>query len=144
MRTLDIQLGDKTYTLRQLTVRPSRKWRQQVDEKYRDAIEAFVNVIVSWPENDGPQGTNALGHLFTQHSERILPVIQKVLLESIDDAFELLLDYSPELQKDREYLEENAYDDEIIKAFLEVLQWAYPFASLFRQSMIQDGQQNGR
>jgi len=35
--------------------------------------------------------------------------------------------YSPEIKKDKKYIEENGFDSEIVTAFLAILSLAFPF-----------------
>ena len=52
------------------------------------------------------------------------------LIGSMDLLLDLLFAYSPELAEDRERIEEEAYDEEALAAFTEVLKLAYPFGEL--------------
>ena len=58
---------------------------------------------------------------------KLLPFVQKIVLEALDDVFELLILYSPEMEADREWIEENATERQIVGAFMEVLRLAVPF-----------------
>jgi hypothetical protein len=53
-----------------------------------------------------------------------------VLLGSVDLMLDLMFKYSQELADDREWIEQNAYDEEALHAFAEVLKLAFPFGVL--------------
>jgi len=57
---------------------------------------------------------------------KVLPVIVNGLASSVDEIEAMLFDYSPELDADREWILENAYDTEAISAFVEVLKLCFP------------------
>ena len=52
------------------------------------------------------------------------------LLNSIDTIYELMFAYSAELEKDRERIEAEAYDSDIMEAFTAILSLAFPFGAM--------------
>jgi hypothetical protein len=56
----------------------------------------------------------------------------------MDTIQEMLFAYAPNLMVHREAIEENAYDDEMMRAFLEVLKLAYPFGQIV--TLVRPGQ----
>jgi hypothetical protein len=59
-------------------------------------------------------------------------VLRDVVIRMPDIACDLLYDYSPEIAADRDRIEIESYDDEIVAALLEVLKLAYPFGGLLK------------
>ena len=60
----------------------------------------------------------------------LVVVVKDVLLGGVDMIMDMLFAYSPVLASDRERIENEAYDDEAITAFAEVLKLAYPLELL--------------
>lgn len=60
----------------------------------------------------------------------LMDKIGGLLAGSIDTVADMLFDFSPALAEDRERIEAEGYDDEIIAAFVEVLKLLYPFGQL--------------
>ena len=52
------------------------------------------------------------------------------IFEAVDLMREKLFEYSPELAADRERIETEGYDSEIMAAFIEVLKLAFPFGQV--------------
>lgn len=117
MRTTKVTIAQKTYTIEELPRKRSADWRKKLQEELSGLVE-LLEAAPGALENKNPRGL-------------LLPttVAAQQLLGSIDAAFELLLAYAPHLQRDRERLEEEAFDSEIIDAFMAVLGLAYPFGA---------------
>lgn len=65
----------------------------------------------------------------------VADLVQKIgglLVGSIDLVADMLFDFSPELAADRQRIDAEGYDDEIVAAFLEVIKLLYPFEQLGR------------
>ena len=63
---------------------------------------------------------------------QIAGTLKDTVLGAVDIVLSMLFAYSPELEADRERIENEAYDDEAFAAFFEVLKLAYPFGALVR------------
>jgi len=116
VRTVDVTLGGRKYTITELPSRQNAEWRQQLAEPFGELaslLESAMDLELSGP-----------------NVARIIRSVSSVFIESADTLVELLFSYSPELEKDRAYIQDHAYDSEIMTAFLEVLKLAYPFGSL--------------
>ena len=61
---------------------------------------------------------------------RLWPVIETLMIDGLDNLFELLLAYDAQLENDREYIEATATDKQILSAFGEVARFADPFGVL--------------
>ena len=118
MKQVTVELGGSEYTITPLTMRKSREWRQQLDAPIARMIESFRMFQVVEVSD-----LNAIGQL--------LDNLRGVALGSVDLCAEAVFSYSPELEAARDEIEEIAYDDEIVAAFVEVVKLAYPFGAMF-------------
>lgn len=104
----------RQYAIEEPGVLRSRKWRSRFGETVMPLFEQFAgaqNIEFETPED----------------LLKLLPLVQSIVLDALDEVFDLLILYSPELEADREWLEDNATERQIIAAFMEVLQLAVPF-----------------
>jgi hypothetical protein len=128
MKSKDVTLAGRTYTIESLKFRAERAWRK----KYDAPIGNLINAISNIKEMSGKEFAKAndlikeIGTVLLAHANDLI----KALLESPDTLLDAICDYSPVLAVDRDFIEENAYQDEIARVFIEVLQIAYPFGSL--------------
>lgn len=116
MKTETVAIGDKQYTIKEAKRKANAKWRLLFQTQFTevaDLIEGLPSTELT-PE--------AIGGLLNQ-------IVTKVG-GSVDMLAELVFAYSPELAADRETIEEEAYDSEIMAAFTAVLKLAYPFGSV--------------
>lgn len=116
-REFEIELGGKTFTIRQLPTGQADIWRQAVEQPLTEIVEQ----VATASEID----LSELGQ-----SMAFIKAISTRLVNSPSTIRALLLVYSPELQAEADFILENAYDDEIFEAFAEVLARVYPFGTL--------------
>ncbi len=131
-----VHLGGREYIISEKVMGVSLKWREKlrasramaVFESLDGAIEQLVGIVgdMADAQVDGRMAM-AAGISFAA----VAPSIVRGLSWSIDEVIDLLLDYSPELQADHEWLLENAYNDELVGAFLEVLKLNFPITALW-------------
>lgn len=128
MKEVTVTLGNKDYTLKQLPIRANREWRARFNGPVNTLLSAFTEVgKVSTVEfKDGKELMQKIGGILLARASDVAGI----LLESMDFVLDGLFAYSDELRKDQAYIEENATDDEAMKAFVEVLKLAYPFGRL--------------
>jgi hypothetical protein len=130
MNTITIKLGGQGYEIRQLPLGASRKWREKFAEpleKLLNAVQASAVILRQALSRD--EQVNA-GELVGVLGQTLLGGIGQVLLGSMDTILEMVFAYAPYLQAQRAEIEENAYDDEVMAAFVEVLKLAYPFGQI--------------
>lgn len=128
MKTIEITLAGRNYTIESLKFRAERVWRKKYDMPIANLIGAIANVK-ELSTKEFEKTTDLLkevGLVLLSHANDLM----KALLDSPDIIFEAICDYSPALAADRAFIEENAYQDEISAVFIEVLKIAYPFGSL--------------
>ena len=117
-RRVDIRLGEKPYTVSQLRTRQSSGWRKEVVSKLGGIVQPLLTVL-DWKDVDTRDA---------EMVQALVGAISPVLLDTMDVVTECLLAYAPEL---REAVEQ-AYDDEMLHAFFEVLKLSVPFEEIGR------------
>lgn len=114
---ITVKLGERQYTIDKLPIRQSKHWRQSLAEPFGEISQTLESASIVEVDQLGD-----IAGLVRRASG--------VLLGSVDKMLDLLFAYSSALNADREYIEENAYDDEALAAFVEVLKLAYPLEQL--------------
>ena len=117
MRNALVTLGGMQYTINELPSRKAAQWRESMQEKLGDV----ANLISAAPETDISSGA-ALSNLVRS--------VGSTIIGSTDTIIELLFAYAPVLVADRERIEAECYDSELLSAFVEVVKLAYPFGQL--------------
>ena len=116
MRKETVEIAETTYVIREAKRKANAKWRQRFQVQFTE----IADLIEGLPDTDlTPQ---AIGNLVRQITAKVGG--------SVDEMAELVFAYSPELKANREAIEDDAYDSEIMAAFTAVLKLAYPFGSL--------------
>ena len=124
MKTVTVTLASKSYTIEALSIKKSRAWREQFSAPFGQIVAMFTQtqgVDLTRPE--------AVGQL--------LSGLKDLLLGSTDIVVRMIFAYAPQLEADRDYIEEHGTDDEAVAALLEVLKLAYPFGGVL--SLVQTG-----
>ena len=116
-KTTKVTLAEWEYTVTELPSRKNADWRVQVDEALGDVSSLVGQGVRLTNLQDAVDGVRAL------------------LLGGAGTILGLMFDYAPEVAKDRDRIEAEVYDSEVVTAFLEVCTLAYPFGSLLRLGM---------
>lgn len=116
-RNKTVTLANKEYAISQLPMRANKEWR----DKLGDPINKIVALLQNYKDLEIETGADVVG---------LVVVVKDVLLGGVDMIMDMLFAYSPVLASDRERIENEAYDDEAITAFAEVLKLAYPLELL--------------
>lgn len=130
-KTVKVTLGGREYILSEKVMGVSQKWREhlrqsgvmRIFQSLDSAVASVLEVVEGGIENVEASQIVSIAH--------VLPVIVNGLTDSIDDVLKLLFDYVPEMETDREWLAENAYNSEFVAAFIEVLKLNYPISALW-------------
>ncbi len=101
-----VTLGGAEYNISPLVIRDSREWRRKVIALLAP-LPGMVNVTTDDPEN--------FGNVLTQ-----------MLVTMPDQVLDLFFEYAKDLN--REEIESKATDEEMSKAFEEVVKAAFPLA----------------
>lgn len=125
MKTVQITVAGRDYTVAPLPIIKNREWRKQFEKPIQDAVK-LLSEIAGYADKEYEDGGAMIGDIGKAISGSLSPVIDH-LLGSADTIVEAVFDYAPTMAEDREYIEENGYDEEIVKGFLTILSLAFPF-----------------
>lgn len=125
MNTVEITVAERTYTVTPLPIRKNREWRSRFDPILKD-LSGFVGELATYAGEDFVDAPNMINRLAQGLSGHI-PMVTSYLVQSLDMIADAVFDYAPEMAKDREYIEANGYDEELVGAFVRLLPLAYPF-----------------
>lgn len=117
MNSVKVALAEKEYEISPLTIGKSRQWRKKLNGPFA----ALVGVLEQAPGIE----LSDLGGIAS-----VITTVSDTFTSSPDLVADLLFEYSPELSADRERIEDEGFDEEIMSAFVEVLKLAYPFGEL--------------
>lgn len=115
MQKAKIVIGEKEYTIQERRSRDNAAWRHSFETPFKTLLDA----LSSAPNVDLTDGQALAG---------LLDSAGGILLQSVDIIAGLVRDYAPDLPLDE------AYDSEIISAFLEVVKLAYPFGPIWQKA----------
>jgi Flp pilus assembly protein TadB len=116
MRTVSVTLGGAEHTLRQLPTRKAADWRKRLEREFQGIADVIERAMTA-------------GETDITDAEALARLVRSIagpLIGSMDLIVELVEAYDPQLS---DALDE-AYDDEVIDVFWEVVQMAYPFGKL--------------
>ena len=120
MKFIKLTIGEKTYTVNELPRKKNAAWREAFQNEFVE-IASFIQGLAGIEVSSG---------------EVIANIVEQVAVQvngAVDRMADLLISYSPEMTADRDYIEEEAYDSQILDGFTAVLGLAYPFGSLMKQ-----------
>jgi hypothetical protein len=129
-KQVQVSLGGRDYTVTEKPMGANGVWRQKLRTSrvmriFESLDEAMIQ-LVSVADGVSEKGWDAINLNQVIGISRLLPVLVDGLTNSVDEIIDLLFDYEPKLRTERGWLEENAYDDEVIRAFVEVLKLCFP------------------
>ena len=128
-------LGGRIYTSKDKPFGEKMKWRKRLDEsrvmRIFKTIDAAMIQIVKVGDGISEGGWSSVPLNEVIGVAQVLPVLMDGLLNSVDEIIELLFAYDGKLQTDRKWLEANAYDEEVINAFIEVLKLHFPITAFW-------------
>lgn len=116
-REKNISLGGTTYPVEQLRMADNKAWRTKLSTPFAQ----ITGILQNYQDLE----INNAGDIAA-----VVQLVSDVVLGSVDTVIELLFEYSPVLAEDRARIEAEAYDDEAIAAFAQVLELAFPFGAL--------------
>lgn len=119
-RTVTVTLAGTDYQITELRSRANAAWREQL----REPFGALVDRLEGAGETNVTSARDVVG---------LVRETAGTLLQAPDLLGGLLFAYSPELARDRERIIEEAYDSEILSAFVEVLKLAFPFGGIVQR-----------
>lgn len=135
-KQVTVVLGGREYTIREKPFGVHATWSEKLDKsrvvllfKSLDGfVEDLVSAIKSRPDG-GSWAEMDLGKIVSL--ARVLPSTMEAMLHSSRDIADLLFEYEPKLKADRKWLEQNAYQDELNAAFIEILKMVFPIMDVW-------------
>lgn len=112
-----VTLGGRQFEIQRPNIKRSREWREQFGEP--------VRTIASILQHAEEIELNSVGDV-----AGLLQQVGPLLLGSVDILIEAVFAYSEVLEAEREWIEENADDEEALAALWEIVKLAYPFGSI--------------
>jgi hypothetical protein len=116
-RIISLTLAERTYEVPMAPIQRAKAWRKQLRKPLGDLL-----TLISTDLNTELNSVKDLVAL----ADKLIPV----LMDAPDTIFQLLMAYAPALKAEQAFLEANAYDDELVTAFLAVLKAAFPLDRL--------------
>lgn len=116
-RTITLTLAERTYEVPMAPIQRAKAWRKQLRKPLSELL-ALISTNIS-VELNSVKDLIAL-------ADTLIPV----LMDAPETIFQLLIAYAPALKAEQAFLEANAYDDELVTAFLAVLRAAFPLDRL--------------
>lgn len=120
MDDITVKLGGREYSIKRLPVRKSKAWRTRFSSEF-DRVAGDILQLTNWETISLGDAKSAI----IAGKDAIFRVLDEI-------AFELVCDYAPEIAQDRERIEDEAYDNEIVEAFVKVLGLAFPLDTLVK------------
>src|SRR3990167_6481371 len=121
--SIAVELGEREFAIIEAGYRRARVWKTRFLSDLYGPLQVELQKISGFSLDEKT--------LF-EDLARLQPTIALVLVDLVDVVIELLITYSSALEEEREYIEANASDRQIIAAFWEVLRLANPLpAGLF-------------
>lgn len=115
-----VVLGGKEYQVKPLVIKESRAWRQAV-------VKAITALPPSAPEELAkPAEGVSPGAMLQQKMVELSRVLDNLLVAQPDTVIDLFFRYARDL--DREEIEAVATDDEMARAFVQIVEVAFPLA----------------
>ena len=119
MREVTLTLGGREYHVTELPTKRNEAWRKQVMAQLTDVAD----LIQTAPQTE--MTAAGIG--------QILRAVSGKVVGSVDIIVGLLFAYAPVLDADRERIEAECYDSELMDAFVAVLKLAFPFGQAIGQ-----------
>lgn len=113
MKQITIQLGGRDFTVAQLPIRPDAEWRKGVKEIIEPISELMISSQIATPTPD----------------RMVRLAFGSALIIDPQAVLDALLLYSPALEAEREWIEQNAYSDEALTALLSLFFGMTPAAT---------------
>lgn len=112
-----VKMGEREYTLQKKPIKQNRAWRVLASQPLDEVLSALGE--------SGDIEINTVSDV-----ANLLSIGRNVIIGSMDIIADLLFAYCPEMAADKDWIESECYDDDVIDAFSEVLKIAFPFAAL--------------
>jgi hypothetical protein len=132
MRSIVVTLGEKPYTVTQLPLRQNAAWQRKVAENAKPLLAAMPSLLSALGPVIQQTGNGWLSALNDQTMPALLDSGSGVLLGVIDAMpvmLDLLYEFDPALNLDKQHIEDEATEEEVIAAFVDIVKMSFPFGS---------------
>lgn len=121
-----ITLGGRAYTVAVATMKRSREWR----EKFQHELLTIVGgaKAIGTVQLAADDGTVDFGRIVAA-----VQTLSPIAFGMFDRAAEMVFAYDGQLDNDRDWIEENATDEEMLTALWQVVQLAFPFGAIIER-----------
>lgn len=126
-----IVLGKTEYTIKARPIGPTNRWRKKFVEPVKDILlsladyDTLQSVMTKEMIDDQGRPTRNLGAIIDIARPAVL-----TLLDSPDLVLEAVLAWDPELAEARDQIEEEAFLEQLVDAFIAILGHVYPLGAL--------------
>lgn len=107
-RCIEVVLGTRSYLIREAGISRAREFRHRFHKEVMPLVEQAAQI------KDVEIGSPA-------DLLKLKPLLDAVLVTAVDTIVEMVFLYAPLVEKDREYVEENATEKQMLTAFWEVI-----------------------
>lgn len=104
----------RTYTIGPAPFVRSQPWRHRLMQ----SVGPLIKQVAGAPDLEFNTPDDLL---------KLLPLVSSLLVEAIDEVYELVVMYHPSLEADREWIRDNASEGQLVGAFFKILEVADPF-----------------
>lgn len=119
MQTKTLTLGGREFVIEELPLRANVEWRRAFESKLEPLLGLFA-------------GLDKLQIETAADLSNVITSLREIVLRSPEMLAELLFDYSPALRAERQWIEQNVYESELLAGVTEVLALAYPFGAVIK------------
>ena len=131
-KTSKVTLGGREYILTEKVMGISIKWLEKLRQSgVMRIFESLDGALSQLVEAVNGVSDGNLSLVAGINMATIAPVVVRGLANSLDEVIDLLFEYAPEVKADEDWMHENAYNEELIMAFLEVLKLNFPIMALW-------------
>jgi len=114
-----VMLGGREYSLAKKKLRQASAMRKRLNER----VEPLMQLAQKAPTIEIKNIEQVGG---------ILDGLRDMMVNSIDILFDLLCEYDQKIEEDREWLLDNAIDEEVIEAALVMIKQLFPFGGILK------------
>lgn len=118
----------RTYILQRQPIAITRTWRKRFTTDLKPIAEALG--LIGDPSHVGLKVNDLLKSLDVANIAHAFASLLPVIMDSYETMFDLLCFGHDQIAKDREWIEQNAYDDEVAAAFVTMLKHMYAVKTL--------------
>lgn len=114
MKFVNVTLGGQSYTVNEQPRKKNAAWREKFQADFVEVADALAGAA----ETDISDSSNIA---------ELVRGLMGQINGAVDKLLPLLGEYAPNIAADMPRIEEEAFESELIDAFIEVLALAYPF-----------------